>query len=190
MKNFLKIQRCRSAEGGFTLVEILIALVVLTVGLLGVAVLFATAVSNNQRNKVDSGATLVSETVLDQLSANNANNEGTIVIVDCTGVARNFSMVSGAATAGKGATLAAGTGTIDWTASANGNTNNFVMCGAAGTQITYEVRWNVMKMPGTMDGTSSPYLRMIAVSSRQLNQSTNLRFFNPPATLRTVIGMN
>jgi len=184
-----------SKEAGFTLVEILIALLVITVGLLGIAILFATAVSNNQRNKVDSGATLVSETVLDQISANNANNAGIITIVDCTGVGRNFNLASAASPGGQGATLLPTTdptspSTIDWNSSANGNTNDFVMCGPAGTQLTYEVRWNVMNMPGTMDATSSPYLRLVAVSSRQKNQGTNLRFFNPPVTFRTVVGMN
>jgi prepilin-type N-terminal cleavage/methylation domain-containing protein len=196
MKNHQKVFKTRrSAQAGFTLVEILISLVVLTIGLLGVAILFATAVANNQRNKVDSGATLVSETVLDQISANNANSAGTIGIVDCTGVTRNFSLVSGAQPNGQGATLLPTTDPatpsgINWTAGANGNTNNFVMCGPAGTQLTYEVRWNVMNMPVGMDATSSPYLRLVAVSSRQLNQGTNLRFFNPPVTLRTVVGMN
>jgi type II secretory pathway pseudopilin PulG len=192
MKNNAKIRR--PAEAGFTLVEILISLLVLTVGLMGIAILFATAVSNNQRNKADSGATLVAETVLDQISANNANSGGTIGIVDCTGVTRNFSLVSAAAPNGQGATLLATTdptpSSIDWNSSANGNTTNFVMCGAAGTRITYEVRWNVMNMPAAMSATSSPYLRLVAVSARQSNANTNIRFFNPPVTLRTVVGMN
>jgi len=187
-------ERRRPSQAGFTLVEILIALFVMAVGLMGVAALFVTAIASNQRSKVDSGATLVSETVLDQISAHDANNAGTIPIVDCTGVQRNFSMVAGAANNGAGATLipvgTAGAGSINWAGGANGYTNNFVMCGPAGTQLTYEVRWNVMAMPGAMDVTSQQYLRMVAVSSRQLNQGNDARLFNPPVTLRTVVGMN
>src|SRR5882724_3314218 len=109
-----KFAKYGASEAGFTLVEILIALFVMAVGLMGVAALFVTAIASNQRNKVDSGATLVSETVLDQISAHDANNAGTIPIVDCTGVQRNFSMVAGAANNGAGAALNPGAGTIDW----------------------------------------------------------------------------
>src|SRR5579863_9599368 len=53
----------QNRQAGFTLLEVMITGVVLTVGLLAVAVLFGTAVGNNGRSRVDSTATMLSSSV-------------------------------------------------------------------------------------------------------------------------------
>jgi len=94
------------------------------------------------------------------------------------------------ATGGYGATLSVN-GVIDWTqAFANVPTDSisgapyaieYVACGANGEQTTYDVRWNVIQMPGTGNN------RLTVIGARPFNspQLGGLRFAIP-VNLRTV----
>lgn len=56
--------------GGFTLLEVLVAMVILAIGLLGVAGLQATSIRNNQSAYLRSQATLMAYDVIDRMRAN------------------------------------------------------------------------------------------------------------------------
>jgi len=195
----------KKTQAGFSLVELLIAMFVMAVGLSAIAILFTTAIASNQRNKVNTTATMLAQTVLDQIAAKPAKDANTVTITDCTGAAKTIATASGAAPNGAGATLVAATGPggypvagdIDYTQAFAGVPANYSMlytdcgnAGAAGTALTYEVRWNVMAMPAAMGATTATFVKVVTVTARQRSAGTSLAFFARPVTLRTIVGGN
>ena len=75
----------RTHEGGFTLVELLIAMTVMAIGLAGIAALFVGAIATNSKNKTDATATMLAETVMEQLASSDVSYAATIPITDCAG---------------------------------------------------------------------------------------------------------
>lgn len=84
----------RLVPGGFTLLEVLVALIVLSVGLLGLSGLQTTSLRNNHSAFLRSQATLVTHDIIDRMRANRtaatAGNYdiaygGTASSVSCTG---------------------------------------------------------------------------------------------------------
>lgn len=63
-------------RSGFTLLEVLVAMVVLSVGLLGLSGLQTTSLRNNQSALLRSQATLVSKDIIDRMRANRASAIG------------------------------------------------------------------------------------------------------------------
>src|ERR1051326_3080309 len=59
----------RNGEQGFTILEAIIAGFVFTFRLLSIAALFATAVGNNGRSRVDTPATMLSQSIIEQITA-------------------------------------------------------------------------------------------------------------------------
>ena len=172
--------------GGFTLIEMMISMTVMAVGLLGLNVMFVTAMATNNKNTHDSSATMVSQLVLEQISAQPANSTAAITVTDCAGNSRTIATAGGASPTGAGATLltTGSVGTIDQTAAKVANYSmTYVACAPAGSnlQSSYDVRWNVM--------TITPDTRLITVSARQLN---GIRLgalqFAIPVNLRSIGG--
>lgn len=170
-------------DGGMSLIELMIAMTILTVGLGGVLVLITTAISSNSRNKLDTSATLVSQAILDTIAAQTTNNS--VPVTDCAGTTTTVS-TTGAAAPGAGATLTS-TGTVDFTQTAGdiaaGYKTKYVTCGPTGQRTSYDVRWNIR----TIDAFS----KLVTVSARQSGATLapanmSLRFFMPPVTLRTI----
>jgi type IV pilus assembly protein PilV len=60
----------KNKNTGFTLIEVLIAMLVLAVGLLGLAGLQATSLNNNQRAYYRSQATILAYDIVDRMRAN------------------------------------------------------------------------------------------------------------------------
>ena len=180
--------RSRAGERGMSMIELMISIVVLAVGMAGLMVLFGTAAMTNSRSKNDTTATMLAQTVLDQMAAVPANSNATITITDCAGTA-NTVATSGAASPGAGANIDANTGNIDFTQDYATVTANYKMkyttCGPNGQRPVYDVRWNVITM------TSNT--RMITVSSRQSTiggtGATQALLYMQPITLRTIAGM-
>ena len=50
-------RRVRPAEAGMSLIELMIAMIVLVVGMMGIMVMISTAITTNARNKMDTTAT-------------------------------------------------------------------------------------------------------------------------------------
>jgi prepilin-type N-terminal cleavage/methylation domain-containing protein len=179
------VRRSRARQSGMSLIELMIAMVVLVVGMLALMTLVTTSTGSNNRNKLDTTGTLVAEKVLDGIAA---TQNTTFTMTDCNpaGVTTWTIGSAPAASPGAGASVTSN-GNIDFTQAYSGVTANYKMryvsCGVGGTQATYDVRWNVLRL--------TDYTKLVTVSARQLGvnpTNTNLPFFSPPITLRTIAG--
>ena len=183
IKNKRAVSKTRRPGAGFSMVELMIALIVMTIGLTGLNAMFVTAMYTNDKNSHDTSATMVSQLVLEQISALPANSTANLTITDCSGNANTVATAGGAAPTGAGASLLSN-GTIDQLAAkVPSYSMTFVACAPAGSymQSYYDVRWNVM----IIDSDT----RLITVSARQLN-GTRLGglHYALPANLRSIGG--
>ncbi|HEY6902824.1 MAG TPA: prepilin-type N-terminal cleavage/methylation domain-containing protein [Candidatus Acidoferrales bacterium] len=175
-------------ERGATLIELMIAMLVLAIGLAGVTTLLVTAIASNNRNNTDTTATLLAQMVTEQISAQDVYNNGLINVTDCTGTIHQIDPAPGAVGTGNGAKLKAN-GTIDFTQDPTAliaafEAMNYVDCSAAGgVQTTYDVRWNVMS------ASKNPTIRMITAAARPLSSSVKQfggLYFAIPANIRSI----
>jgi type IV pilus modification protein PilV len=189
---FPRTKTRRNSQQGSTLIELLIAMLVLATGMAGVTTLLVTAIASNNRNGKDTTATLLAQKVIEEISAQNVYNDTVVTTTDCAGNSYTFATDPGAAPGGAGANLKSD-GTIDFTQSyANvtaGYAMRYVDCATGGgAQITYDVRWNVMNLSAT--NTTS---RLITAAARPLSSNVNQLggfYFALPVTLRGVGGPN
>jgi Tfp pilus assembly protein PilV len=160
----------------------MVALAILGIGLLAMNGVFVMAMSTNNKNSKDTAATLLAQTVLEQIVAMGANNTATsFTITDCAATPNTFTVnVSGANA--PGASLDS-SGNIDWTASAvtGWDIANFTDCNTAPRQAQYEIRWNVTSL--------TTYTRRITVGARQKGgtQLGGMKY-SVPVTLTTIGG--
>jgi type IV pilus modification protein PilV len=190
MDAFIAKRIGRSRQSGMSLIELMIAMTVLVVGMLALMTLVTTAISSNNRNKLDTTGTMLAQTVLEGIAAQPATSGVPFTMMDCNpaGATSWTIATAGAASPGAGANVTASTGNIDFNlqsyAAVTANYKmKYVTCGVSGAQATYDVRWNVR--------TLTNFTKLITVSARQLGVSTsgaNLPFFSPPITLRTIAG--
>lgn len=177
-------------EQGMTLVELMIAMVVLAIGLAGLTTLFLTALATNNKNNRDTAATNLAQTVMEQISAqpDTAASAGVLPITDCAGNTTNV-VTTSAAAPGAGATLLAAAGPlgnpgdIDWNAAAPGGgySMTYTECETNGRRTQYDVRWNILALTN--------FTRLITVGARQAGgqKAGGLRFAIP-VTLKTIGG--
>jgi Tfp pilus assembly protein PilV len=188
-------QKRQSTQRGMSLLELMFAGFVLTVGMLGSLILITTAMQSNNRNRFDSTGTMVAQLVMEHINTMPTNQidpaTGNLVtqipITDCATSAHaaetwNVSVVGGPVGAGNGATIAGAE--IDWTqtyaAVPTGYKMRYWSCG----DVVWEVRWNIQQL--------SNLTKVIIVSSRQSGTANATvktgMIFAPPVTLRTVSG--
>ncbi len=195
----------QSGEAGMTLIELMIAMLVLVVGMAGIMVMITAAIAGNSRNKGDTTGTMVAQMVLEKIAAYPVNqNAGVvplpfIVVQDCRpanlGGPQNLNIATTAAplaAGGSGAQLD-GNGNINWLQAQGAVPANYGMtyyvCGAQGTAAPFDVRWNIVQM--TVSGGTT-YTKLITVSARPLgvlggrNQGI---YYQPPVTIRTITSM-
>lgn len=189
-----EVRSCRQSQGGTTLVELMIAMLILAIGLGGLVNVLVVAMATDNKNSKDTSATLLAQMVIEQISAQHPNSNASISITDCAGNAWTIATTGGASPNGTGATLvtssaSVGYGGIDQTQAYSSITPNYAMkyvdCGGVGNTgipTTYDVRWNVM----TVDAN---YTRLITASARPLgaNQLGGAQFALP-VNLRLVAG--
>ena len=189
-----------NSQAGMTLIELMIAMVVLAIGMAGVMILITSAIATNSRNKGDTSGTMVAQTVLEKIAAYPANVNGIITITDCRPAAlggpQNLTISTAAAVLpnGAGAQLdPAGTGIINWNQAQAAVPANYKMtyyaCGVQGTSAPYDVRWNVAQM--TVSGGTT-LTKLIIVSARPLGVlggAVQGMYYQPPVTLRTITSM-
>jgi Tfp pilus assembly protein PilV len=176
------LQKSKKRERGMSLIELMIAMVVLMVGVLAVMSLIAVAIGSNARNRRDSTGTMLAEMVLDQISAIPVGaSPSTVSISDCA--TNSYTIESAGSPSGAGANLSGSN--IDFTQGAATITANYSMmytvCGPSNdTRAVYDVRWNVQ----TITANSN----FVTVAARLRNSGTDPRLFAIPVTLRTVVG--
>lgn len=174
----------RGKQRGLSLIEMMIAMLVLGVGLLGSAALVIVAINSNFRSKNDSTSTAVADAVLSQISAIPIGTT-TATVTDC---ANNSSSVNTTgSTSGSGATLTSA-GVIDYTQTYSnvpaGYAMKYTACDATnGTNAVYDVRWNI-----TATSTSKTE-ELVVVGARFLNTNTKVgQIYAPAVSLRTIVG--
>lgn len=172
-----------------TLIEVLMAGVILTIGLLGLAVLMADAITQNARNRADLTSTMIAQAVLEQVASGLGGVTGQVV--DCAG---NVTSIDG--TPGGAVLISDGSiddGKIDWSKPlVAGYHSDYVVCAntanttANGQQTTYEVRWNVTRI----SGLSSNSTNQITVGVRPKQGQADNKRFAPPMNLTVYLGPN
>src|SRR5579864_9496612 len=90
----------RLGERGSMLIELLIAMVVLTIGLGGLLPLMVTCMYADNVSSKDTSSTMVAEHVLEQISAQPANSAANLTVTDCAGT--GWTINTAAATLGSG----------------------------------------------------------------------------------------
>ena len=176
-----------NAEQGSSLIELMVAMLILAIGLGGVTTLLTTAIASNNRSSRDTTATLLAQMVVEQISAQHVYNYGLIGVTDCAGNAWSLNPTPGAAGTGNGANLNASEN-IDFTQAYSTVTTNYAMqyvdCSTAGgIQTTYDVRWNVMAVS---TNTTSV---MITAAARPMASSVSRLgglFYAIPVNLRSI----
>jgi prepilin-type N-terminal cleavage/methylation domain-containing protein len=177
-------------EQGTSLIELMIAMLVLAIGLAGVTILLTGAIASNNKNGKDTTATLLAQMVIEQISAQHVYTNGNINVTDCANTPWPINTAPGAVGTGSGATLKTD-GTIDFTQSsttllANDYAMKYVDCSTAGgIQITYDVRWNVMAV------STNTSTRLITAAARPM--ASNVAqfggvFYAIPVNLRGIGG--
>jgi type II secretory pathway pseudopilin PulG len=149
----------QNREHGFMLIELMISMVVLTVGLGGLLVLLITAMYTDKVSANETTSTMVAEHILEQITAEGVNNDNPLTVTDCANNVLNIATAraplgggSGGANGGNGAALTVD-GKIDWQNQTFANVPagyaiDYVACGANGRQVSYDIRWNVIQMSG------------------------------------------
>lgn len=173
-------------ESGMTLIELAIAGVVLVFGMLSLMGVMITAVGNNGRSKIDSSATMLSQAVLEQISAklagggpgsitDNANCNGTgtthQIADDIGGANLNGSNIN--FTQAQGAIAASSSGAPFYMSYVDCNNN---------VKMTYDVRWNIQ----TLDTNTF----VVTVGAKPLNTLPTRFSFSIPVNMRAYVGGN
>ena len=84
------------AERGSTLIELMIAMLVLAIGLGGLTSLLSLAIASNNRNSKDTSASLLAQMVIEQITAQHPNSTAAISVTDCAGTVFNVASTGGA----------------------------------------------------------------------------------------------
>jgi len=194
----VKKQRSRGNQG-FSLIELLIAMIVLVVGLLGGMVIIITAIASNARGRFDTTAVALTQSTMDRilvlsLSASPQQTQMT----DCNGTVHAINTGIGGSPVTDLAVMNGGQ-SIDFGQNAvNGYQMLYTLC-AAGAQNqdgspnlaattpppqTYDVRWVIKDIDGKT--------QLVMVAAKNITENGNglsqSRFFSIPITLRAIRG--
>lgn len=187
-------RRTPRAQSGTSLVELMVAMLVLAIGMLGPVVLISTAITSDNRNKLDTTATLLAQMAMEQIASHPPTGSSPLfTISDCRppsqGGPQTWTIdTTGASDPGAGARVNS-TGSIDFTQPYASVPNNYKMVYVACTpdlqvQSNYEVRWSIR----TVDG----FTKLVTVAARTIQAggqpAGQIRLFAPPVTLRTLVG--
>lgn len=183
----LEMRRIRGSkkERGTSLIEMLIALLVLTVGLVGSMAVVGVAIGSNSRSKKDTTSTALAEMVISRISSVPiGGGVTTVTFTDCAG--NNVTVATSGSSTGSGANLTS-SGKVDFSQSYSSVTSNYKMqytvCGVnAGTQRIYDVRWNITSIG------SPAKEEFVVVGARSVDTSGTAQQRASSVNIRTVVG--
>ena len=171
-----KKMRKQTSQSGSTLIELMIAMLVLVVGVVGSMALIVYAISGNGRNKQQSNSVAVAQLVTEKLSSQRASVSNNLTVSDCAGNSNTLYTAAG------GPTLNS-SGEEDFTAAAvTGYQMYYTDCGTTGRQMTYDVRWTITQP------TTYTKLIVVSVQLKGAAGTTNARLYSLPVTIRALIG--
>jgi Tfp pilus assembly protein PilV len=189
-KQIDRVRKKKSGEG-FSLMETMVALGVMTIAMLGGLAMVSVGIQRNSSLRTDTTATNVAQTVLEEIASlkPNANPAAPPTISDCATNLPINTAVGGAPVWGPAPGVpGVNPGDIDFTqAVVPGYQANYLMCAPGGFQITYDVRWRIDAVAAA-GGTN--WGKLVTVAARQpLTVRNGAGAYSPPVTLRTVVGM-
>lgn len=172
----------RKSTKGFTLVELMVAMFILAVGILGAMVMIIVGMTRDNTNRMDTTATNAAQAVMEQIAAVPANQNTNVIVTDCGPTARTITTTGSAG--GSGATLLNdGSGNIDFSAAPVANYQTpFTVCGNNGLQVTYDVRWRITTL------SSGGKLVIVAAGHPMTDNKNRAMGYIAPVTLRTIVG--
>ena len=172
-------------QAGFTIIELLIAGVLLVFGVLTMAGLVGLTIKNNGHNRLDSTATMLNQAVVEQVTSGvnfqSFGGTGTAFMYDCgdhTIEANNpwnvESMIGGAPlnTDGK----------IDFSQTrVDGYHMDYVVC-VGDRRVSYDVRWNISSLA---PASTTTFTHVLTVGSRMEGGPSIINF---PINMRVMVG--
>jgi Tfp pilus assembly protein PilV len=176
------MRKCTKSERGSLLIEMMIAMLVLSVGLLGAIAMVSASIQSNFRSKQDSTSAALAQMFIGQLSATSASTTS-VSVTDCAGNTGTVNTTG--ATTGSGATLTS-SGAVDFTqafsAVTSGYAIKYTVCSVAtGAQSVYDVRWNITQLPSGKEN-------YVVVGVQLVGSNSNNASFAVPVNVRTVVG--
>jgi prepilin-type N-terminal cleavage/methylation domain-containing protein len=161
-------------QSGLTLIELMIAMAVLSIGVVGSMALVIRAIGGDVASKQMSNSTALAQMVTERIMAVPVSNAGIVTITDCANTVFNVSALPG----GPAVTAS---GSIDFSQATVPNYNMaYTDCDTAGRQATYDVRWNVQALSG--------FANLLTVSAQLRSAGNNRMIFAPVTTIRTIVG--
>jgi len=179
---------------GFTVLEVLVATVILLVGIIGVSEMVPQALDSDMRNRDTSSSIMAAQMELEQIigvpiNVNTAASATDYSFLDSDGVQINLGALPIPATAAanaappiavqSGCPLTAA-GSFDFSVACTAANYTKIVTPALGP--TFEVRWNVMTFYGNDNGTIKPVLKRIAIAGKSRDGSLTI-----PATLNLMV---
>lgn len=165
------------AAAGFSLIELMIAMVVLAVGLLAGLGMIVAAIATNAGPKTNTAAAALAESVLEKIMAVQLNADGTSAPTSLTDCAGNSFTINTTPGPGSSPPISFQQTPVP------GYSMQYVNC-AAGQGLTYDIRWTIEPGP-----TLSTPTQVVTVSARALGANTGPSApFVHPVTLRTLRG--
>ena len=205
MKMYMTIRHFRqprrtSAAAGVSIIELMAALSIIAIAMLGSMIMVVIGMQTNSNGKTDTTATILDQEVIEKFATlKNYPKPGTVTIYDCALAGGNANQHQASIGAGAGATLYTAAnapmpsmvGDVNWTAAApvyaTSAVAGYAMLYQTCSGEIYEVRWNIAQI--------SPVLSLLTVSARPraaqimtagLSQSRAILYARP-VTLRTMI---
>lgn len=197
MRKIIHSKSQRSRKSGFSLIELLLAMIVLVIGLLGGMIVILTAIATNAQNRFDTAAVALAQSTMDRIIVLSTSSAAqTTDVTDCTGTTYTLN-TTGGDNPGPGAALTNlgntvnGTQAIDFTATpVTGYQMLYTLCAGngVGNQQVYDVRWNIINTT-----TGNTAAQLVYVAAKNVNEAGNglqgqSKFFSVPITLRGIRG--
>src|SRR5437867_10882087 len=183
MGKMIEQHNIRNPQAGVTMIETLLAALILVIGSLGMLSLIVDAIATNNRNRMDSTQTMLATSILEQIHST-FNGTGTSELKDCAGTTWTIDTTipnSGSS----GAQLSGANIDYSQTSPPSGYYMDYVIstpCTSTGAvQGTYDVRWHLDQV-----GTSKSYL--VTVSAKLRGHGEGNKYFSLPVTLRFMAG--
>jgi type IV pilus modification protein PilV len=184
----------RKRQRGFTVIELLVAMFILTIGMVGGVAIIMVAIASNANAKFDTGAVALAQSTMDRIIVISESAQGAALntsMTDCNGAVHAINTAVGGAPTTNLNGLLNGTQVINFNAAPQaGYRMLYTLCAAGGAGYlgipqTYDVRWNISQGP-------TQNTQLVLVAAKNISESGNgrsqTRFFSVPITLRALRG--